>query len=267
MIGHMKTNKLCPNRSFSNAVVELPDEPLELKQKDRDVKVGGLGKHGRDELAKEENDTSPASVLKVEGLMLSIPADFVLESPKATEEELDNVASLEAALVAQKEKLQPLTSSKASKRKKNVSASSASAKKSQRTVQRRFSPIIEFQRYLETVWQKMRDVPDSWPFHYKVDARFVSDYYAIIKQPMDLSKIQENINKQEYFTREAFMKDIDLMVNNCILYNGPRHPLTDIAENLRCTCKSYFSQHDDELLRLEKLIEISFLQNAFNDKT
>jgi hypothetical protein len=68
-------------------VVELPDEPLELKQKDRDVKVGGLGKHGRDELAKEENDTSPASVLKVEGLMLSIPADFVLESPKATEEE------------------------------------------------------------------------------------------------------------------------------------------------------------------------------------
>lgn len=39
------------------------------------------------------------------------------------------------------------------------------------------------------------DHDNSWPFRKPVDAKKVPDYYDIIKDPMDLEKIQTNLNE------------------------------------------------------------------------
>ena len=37
---------------------------------------------------------------------------------------------------------------------------------------------------------------------------------------MDLSTIQHRINNKTYKTRQTFIDDLELIVNNCLTYNG-----------------------------------------------
>ena len=60
------------------------------------------------------------------------------------------------------------------------------------------------------------------PFARPVDPNVVPDYYDIVKEPMDLSLIQENIDLGVYLSPEQFMKDLQLIVSNVVRYN-PRH--------------------------------------------
>lgn len=39
------------------------------------------------------------------------------------------------------------------------------------------------------VQDKLKTVPESWPFHKPVNKKFVKDYYNVIKKPMDLDAI------------------------------------------------------------------------------
>lgn len=43
---------------------------------------------------------------------------------------------------------------------------------------------------------------NSWPFREPVDPKKVPDYYDIIKEPMDLLKIQNNLEESHYTSRE-----------------------------------------------------------------
>ena len=60
------------------------------------------------------------------------------------------------------------------------------------------------------------------PFARPVDPNVVPDYYDIVKEPMDLSLIQENIDMGAYLSPQQFMKDLQLVVSNVVRYN-PRH--------------------------------------------
>lgn len=44
------------------------------------------------------------------------------------------------------------------------------------------------------------------------------DYLAIIKQPIDLSKIQQKFKTDEYQTFQQFDADIQLLISNAKLY-------------------------------------------------
>lgn len=57
-------------------------------------------------------------------------------------------------------------------------------------------------------------------------------YFLIIKNPMDLSTIRKKISTKKYKVSEEMLKDIRLMANNCITYNGQEHPFSDIAQNI-----------------------------------
>uniref|UniRef100_A0A4W3HZD4 Transcription initiation factor TFIID subunit n=1 Tax=Callorhinchus milii TaxID=7868 RepID=A0A4W3HZD4_CALMI len=70
------------------------------------------------------------------------------------------------------------------------------------------------------VTQKMMAVPDSWPFHHPVNKKFVPDYYKVITTPIDLESVRKNISKHKYQNREAFLQDVELILNNSIKYNG-----------------------------------------------
>lgn len=69
-------------------------------------------------------------------------------------------------------------------------------------------------------------------------------YLSIIKQPMDLSTTQAKLSNGLYATRQEFVKDIRLIVSNCILYNGSQSPLAHAAKQF----EAYFHKRTSHSL-------------------
>ena len=55
-------------------------------------------------------------------------------------------------------------------------------------------------------------------FEHPVDATLVSDYYDIVKNPMDFATVVSKIEGYEYHTLEAFQVRMSLKLNNLDLY-------------------------------------------------
>jgi hypothetical protein len=64
--------------------------------------------------------------------------------------------------------------------------------------------------------------PSSWIFHEAVDPikLNIPDYNEIVKEPMDLGSIKNKLNSNAYMRAPDFVRDVNLMFDNCILYNG-----------------------------------------------
>lgn len=63
---------------------------------------------------------------------------------------------------------------------------------------------------------------DSEPFAKPVDAiaEDVPTYHTVIKRPMDLRTLKENLGKRFYSAVEDFEADFNLMIENSIRFNG-----------------------------------------------
>lgn len=72
----------------------------------------------------------------------------------------------------------------------------------------------------------------GWPFLEPVDPTEVPDYYNIIKDPMDLSQVEANMDAHQYRRLTDFIKDVTKVFNNCRLYNPPDTPFFQCAEVL-----------------------------------
>lgn len=60
----------------------------------------------------------------------------------------------------------------------------------------------------------------AWPFMDPVEEEYAPNYYAVIRRPMDLNKMEERLDSGHYRDFAAFKADFKLIVNNCRLYNG-----------------------------------------------
>lgn len=78
----------------------------------------------------------------------------------------------------------------------------------------------------------------SWPFLEPVNTAEVTDYLNVIKRPMDLKTMDFNLEKDHYQDIEEFIRDFDLIVSNCKLYNSEHTPYFKCAKNL----DSFFKQ-------------------------
>ncbi|KAJ2715393.1 hypothetical protein H4R19_001228, partial [Coemansia spiralis] len=67
----------------------------------------------------------------------------------------------------------------------------------------------------------------AWPFLQPVDpvALGVPTYFDIVKNPMDLSTIQKKLGKKAYPAVADFVADIQLIVDDCFLFNAPDTPV------------------------------------------
>jgi len=97
----------------------------------------------------------------------------------------------------------------------------APPRSSTRLAESRPSHLTELQAKLGAVLKAVKNVKDAWPFLRPVNGKLVPDYYDIIKEPMDLETMSSKLNAYSYRTREQFVYDFMLVVNNCKTYNLP----------------------------------------------
>ena len=72
-------------------------------------------------------------------------------------------------------------------------------------------------------------------FHEPVDPIVynIPDYPEVIKTPMDFGTIKSKLAKNSYKNPKDFLSDVELVFNNCIIYNGDNTDYGVIAKTLR----------------------------------
>lgn len=78
----------------------------------------------------------------------------------------------------------------------------------------------------------MQNHQSAWPFLIPVNKDDVHDYYDVIKEPMDLSTMEQKLEMDQYTTPEDFTKDATLIFKNCRQYNSEGTPYTKSANKL-----------------------------------
>jgi transcription initiation factor TFIID subunit 1 len=94
---------------------------------------------------------------------------------------------------------------------------------------RRADPRVSFSSILNEIFLELKALPGSNDLLQPVNARLVTDYYQIVKQPMDLQQVRTRITENKYELRSQFLSDLGLILNNSTLYNGKIHPITNAA--------------------------------------
>ncbi|XP_045464560.1 transcription initiation factor TFIID subunit 1 isoform X2 [Harmonia axyridis] len=103
---------------------------------------------------------------------------------------------------------------------------------------------------------KLKPFSDAWPFLKPVNKKCVKDYYTIVKKPMDLETIGKKVSAHKYHSRYEFLEDVQLILENCALYNGKDAAFTKQAEDLVKICKFALQEFDDHLGILENKISL-----------
>jgi len=72
---------------------------------------------------------------------------------------------------------------------------------------------------MERLLSDLQQHPLSWAFLQPVNGEEVPDYYEVIKDPMDFSTMEHKLETNQYPNMEVFMDDVQLVFDNCRIYN------------------------------------------------
>ncbi|XP_055631397.1 nucleosome-remodeling factor subunit NURF301 isoform X2 [Toxorhynchites rutilus septentrionalis] len=97
--------------------------------------------------------------------------------------------------------------------------------------------IKEFEN-LKKLIKQIQQHKSAWPFMEPVDPDEAPDYYRVIKEPMDLQKVESKVNSQTYNTLSEFIGDMTKIFDNCRYYNPKESQFYRCAESL----ESFFVQ-------------------------
>lgn len=227
-VGHMRTNKACPKYTgiippVSPVQVALTEEQEEEFEKellgveDEDlVNVDGTKVKLSSKLLKHHED------VRRRALLLKVPKDAV---------------------------------GKGKRRRMGLPDEYCDYLQYNKTANRaRTDPIVVLCSMLEEILNDLRDLPDMQPFLFPVNAKKVPDYYKIIQNAMDLTTMRDKLRQRRYNTREEFLADINQIVDNSSLYNGPTNNITMAAKRLLEKCVNRLGEKEDKLMMLEKAI-------------
>lgn len=105
----------------------------------------------------------------------------------------------------------------------------------------------EFRNFIVKMRQVIVSVKlhkDAWPFLQPVDDSYAPGYYDIICNPIDLSTIETKLNKGLYENIHQVDQDFNLMVDNCVLFNGEKSVYSTMAVSLRRHFRKSASKYD-----------------------
>jgi bromodomain-containing factor 1 len=91
------------------------------------------------------------------------------------------------------------------------------------------------QKFLSALLRQVKKPKDALPFLQPVDPvkLNIPRYFDIITRPMDISTIEKKLNSGQYPVAQALVDDFNLMVNNCVTFNGPDNPITKMGRNIQ----------------------------------
>lgn len=73
--------------------------------------------------------------------------------------------------------------------------------------------------------------------------------------PMDLSTLERLVKENRFRSRDEFFVQLDLILANCIEFNGTESPLTEIARKMLDAAKSSLDQNRETLITIESNIQ------------
>jgi hypothetical protein len=108
--------------------------------------------------------------------------------------------------------------------------------------------LAQYRFCLSTI-RILRKLKDAAPFLHPVDpiALNIPNYPNIVKHPMDFSTVDRklassnpqkpdsNPNNPRYLSADEFIADFRLIFSNCLLFNGPEHPVTLMGKRVEAT--------------------------------
>mmetsp|Transcript_8335 Transcript_8335/g.12341 ORF Transcript_8335/g.12341 Transcript_8335/m.12341 type:complete len:639 (-) Transcript_8335:12-1928(-) len=92
---------------------------------------------------------------------------------------------------------------------------------------------------------------NAWPFLEPIDADALElyDYHMVIKEPMDLKTLGEELRQDKITTFEKFVERANLIFKNCYLYNRPDSEIVKMAKDLETSFL-------EKVIDLEKIVEM-----------
>lgn len=86
--------------------------------------------------------------------------------------------------------------------------------------------------FMTNLLVEVQNHPLAWPFKLPVNGDDVVDYYEVIKEPMDLSAMENKLENDKYPLLAEFIYDMRLVFNNCRVYNPESTPYYKHATKL-----------------------------------
>lgn len=97
------------------------------------------------------------------------------------------------------------------------------------------------QKHAVMTVKAVKRLKDARPFLNPVNpvALNIPFYFNHVKRPMDLSTIERKLNVNAYETPEQVTEDFNLMVNNCVSFNGPQAMISQMARNIQAAFEKH----------------------------
>ena len=106
------------------------------------------------------------------------------------------------------------------------------------------TPQQQLHKAIEPVFKRLWDMEfvnlgGTNPFRIVIDrdncaSIGAADYFDVITTPMNLTYIKQKVNNLQYTSFQSFFADVDLMINNALLYNSdPYNPYRIAAEEMK----------------------------------
>ncbi|XP_035205757.1 transcription initiation factor TFIID subunit 1-like isoform X1 [Stegodyphus dumicola] len=224
-IGHMRTNKTCP--LYQPAAPIPPVQVAMTEEEEEEEERAGL-----------EDD----HLVKVDETKVVLSKQLVKHADEVRRKSLVLKFPKEAVAIKKR-------------RRAGTVMHCDYLKKPHKLVNRqRTDPVVALSIILESMLNEMRDLPDTQPFWFPVSAKNVPDYHRIVHRPMDLQTMREKLHQRKYKSREEFLQDVNLIVENSNIYNGAKSSLSQTAQKMMEHCLKRFADKEEKLMRLEKAI-------------
>jgi Bromodomain len=93
------------------------------------------------------------------------------------------------------------------------------------------------QKFLAALLRQVKKSKDARPFLEPVDPvkLNIPRYFEVITRPMDLGTMETKLTQGEYSSAQAFVDDFNMMIDNCVKFNGQENPVTKMAKNIQAS--------------------------------
>ena len=186
--------------------------------------LAALPKRSRDEAAREAH---------LEGMALGLQQKEIKMQKQKVESQHMQQQRLQKQKETERQRLDQQRRNRETAKRRREEQEAKAKQEMERAKKQKVEPATPqraLMKYTQPVFQKLWDMEfgnlgNTNPFRIVIDrhncaAMGAPDYFDVIKTPMNLAYIQKKVQNAEYESLQAFFSDVDLMLNNALIYNS-----------------------------------------------